>query len=41
MQVDNATVNNNLKMFESAPNVHNFEWFRQPAILGKLELQIY
>uniref|UniRef100_A0A914LXN6 UDP-glucuronosyltransferase n=1 Tax=Meloidogyne incognita TaxID=6306 RepID=A0A914LXN6_MELIC len=32
-KVDNATVNNNLKMFESAPNVHNFEWFRQPAIL--------
>uniref|UniRef100_A0A915PFQ2 glucuronosyltransferase n=1 Tax=Meloidogyne floridensis TaxID=298350 RepID=A0A915PFQ2_9BILA len=34
-KVDNVTVNNNLKMFESAPNVHNFEWFRQPAILGK------
>uniref|UniRef100_A0A915LZ95 glucuronosyltransferase n=1 Tax=Meloidogyne javanica TaxID=6303 RepID=A0A915LZ95_MELJA len=32
-KVDNSTVNNNLKMFESATNVHNFEWFRQPAIL--------
>uniref|UniRef100_A0A915N2Z5 glucuronosyltransferase n=1 Tax=Meloidogyne javanica TaxID=6303 RepID=A0A915N2Z5_MELJA len=32
-KVDNGTVNNNLKMFESAENVHNFEWFRQPAIL--------
>ncbi|CAK5088752.1 unnamed protein product [Meloidogyne enterolobii] len=33
-KVDNETVNNNLKMFESAPNVHNFQWLRQPAILA-------